>query len=104
MKKMPEQMEKTLEKRMLLLSRVAALVCAENGGPEVAGRMPGMNKDRKLSRIVRRRGKGTAGKRQKRPRNRTKRRRNGERPVLILEGCMESCIRSGSKVSKQHNQ
>lgn len=104
MKKMPEQMEKTLEKRMLLLSRAAASVSAENGGPEVAGRMSGINEDRKLSRIVRRRGKGTAGKTQKGPRKRTKRRTDGERPVLILEGRMESCIGPGSKVSKQHNQ
>ena len=94
MKKVPEQTEKTLEKRMLVLSRAAASVSAENEGPEGAGRMPGMNEDSKLSRIRirRRRGKETAGKRQKRPRNRTKRRINGERPVLMLDGCMESCI------------
>ena len=53
---------------MLVLLRVAASVSAENEGPEVAGRIPGMNEDRKLSRMIsrkRRRGKGAGGKRQK---------------------------------------
>lgn len=61
-------MKKMLEKRMLLLLRVAASVSAENEGPEVAGRMPGLNENRKLSRMIvrrTRRGKGARGERQK---------------------------------------